>query len=265
MCTPIGSKFSIEQMMTTLSSTSRITSISYSFQPMIDSSISTSLIGESVEAAADHRRRTLRGCRRRRAAAAEREAGPDRRTAGRSPCSDLAGFVERVHRPAAADLQADLLHRLLEQLAVFGLGDHVGPGADHLDAELLQHAVRGQVHRQVQPGLAAERRQEGVGPLGLDDLGDDLPGERLDVRAVGHVGVGHDRGRIRVDQHDLVTLFAQGLAGLRARIIELAGLADDDRPGADEQDLVDVVASRHGAGEFVSGEPGALATGVSTA
>ena len=32
--TPIGSKFSIEQMMTTLSSASRITSISYSFQPM---------------------------------------------------------------------------------------------------------------------------------------------------------------------------------------------------------------------------------------
>ncbi len=45
--TPIGSKFSIEQMITTLSSTSRITSISYSFQPMIDSSISTSWMGES--------------------------------------------------------------------------------------------------------------------------------------------------------------------------------------------------------------------------
>jgi hypothetical protein len=44
--TPIGSKFSIEQMITTLSSTSRITSISYSFQPMIDSSISTWVVGD---------------------------------------------------------------------------------------------------------------------------------------------------------------------------------------------------------------------------
>ena len=39
--TPIGSKFSMEQMMTQLSSLSRITSISYSFQPMTDSSKST--------------------------------------------------------------------------------------------------------------------------------------------------------------------------------------------------------------------------------
>ena len=37
--TPIGSKFSIEQMMTTLSARSRITSSSNSFQPMTDSSI----------------------------------------------------------------------------------------------------------------------------------------------------------------------------------------------------------------------------------
>ena len=42
VCTPIGSKFSIEQMMTTLSCLSRITSSSYSFQPSTDCSTSTS-------------------------------------------------------------------------------------------------------------------------------------------------------------------------------------------------------------------------------
>ncbi len=47
VCTPIGSKFSIEQMMTTLSFLSRITSSSNSFHPAMDSSISTSLIGEA--------------------------------------------------------------------------------------------------------------------------------------------------------------------------------------------------------------------------
>ena len=47
VCTPIGSKFSIEQMITTLSSLSRITSISYSFQPMTDSSSSTWWTGEA--------------------------------------------------------------------------------------------------------------------------------------------------------------------------------------------------------------------------
>ncbi len=43
--TPIGSKFSIEQTMTTLSARSRITSSSNSFQPMTDSSMSTSPTG----------------------------------------------------------------------------------------------------------------------------------------------------------------------------------------------------------------------------
>ena len=77
-------------------------------------------------------------------------------------------------------------------------------------------------------------------------LADDLPGQRLDVRAVGHLRVGHDRGRVGVDQHDLVPLLAQGLARLGAGIVELAGLPDDDRPGADQQDLLDIVATWHG-------------------
>jgi hypothetical protein len=47
VCTPIGSRFSIEQMMTTLSLLSRITSISNSFQPIRLSSTSTSLFIES--------------------------------------------------------------------------------------------------------------------------------------------------------------------------------------------------------------------------
>ena len=45
VCTPIGSTFSIEQMTTTLSFRSRITSSSNSPQPSTDSSTSTWLIG----------------------------------------------------------------------------------------------------------------------------------------------------------------------------------------------------------------------------
>ena len=47
VCTPIGSTFSIEQMMMQLSFLSRTTSISNSFQPSTDSSISTSEVGEA--------------------------------------------------------------------------------------------------------------------------------------------------------------------------------------------------------------------------
>ena len=47
VCTPMASIFSIEQMMMALSALSRTTSISNSFQPSTDSSISTSLVGEA--------------------------------------------------------------------------------------------------------------------------------------------------------------------------------------------------------------------------
>ena len=46
VCTPMASKFSMEQTMMQLSFLSRTTSISYSFQPISDSSISSSLVGD---------------------------------------------------------------------------------------------------------------------------------------------------------------------------------------------------------------------------
>ena len=47
VCTPIGSRFSMEQTMMQLSLRSRTTSISNSFQPIRLSSMSSSLVGES--------------------------------------------------------------------------------------------------------------------------------------------------------------------------------------------------------------------------
>ena len=47
VCTPIGSKFSMEHTMMQLSLWSRTTSISNSFQPMTDSSSSTSPVGDA--------------------------------------------------------------------------------------------------------------------------------------------------------------------------------------------------------------------------
>ena len=79
----------------------------------------------------------------------------------------------------------------------------------------------------------------------LDDLRDGCDVERLDVGRVRHGGVGHDGGRVGVDEDDLVAELSEGLARLRSGVVELAGLADDDRAGTDDQDLVDVGALRH--------------------
>jgi hypothetical protein len=117
--------------------------------------------------------------------------------------------------------------------------------ADQLDAVLLEHPVLVQRHRDVQRGLPAQRRQDRVRLLRRDDHLDVLGRKRLDVGGVGELRVGHDRRRVRVDQADPEALLAQHPARLCARVVELAGLADDDRPRADHHDVPDVGAFRH--------------------
>ena len=65
--------------------------------------------------------------------------------------------------------------------------------------------------------------------------------DRLDVRRVGELRVGHDRRRVAVHQHHPDALGPQHPARLGAGVVELAGLADHDRPGPDDQDALDVV------------------------
>ena len=168
-------------------------------------------------------------------------------------CSSERAIVARGH------VEADPGHRLAEQLAVLGLVDGLAveaPISSH--AQPLQRAVLGQRHGGVEGRLPAHGRQQRVGPLLLDDLGDDRRRDRLDIGDVGRLRVGHDRGRVRVDQDDPVAFLAQRLAGLGARIVELAGLADDDRPGADDQDRVDVGTFGHDqSGNGAAGKIGA--------
>lgn len=56
---------------------------------------------------------------------------------------------------------------------------------------------------------------------------------------MGEVRVRHDGGRIGVDEHHLVALLGERLARLRAGVVELARLADDDGPRAEDHDLLD--------------------------
>jgi hypothetical protein len=69
--------------------------------------------------------------------------------------------------------------------------------------------------------------------LALEDAGDSFEIERLEIRSVGEPGVGHDRRRVRVDDDRAVAVSAQHLQRLAAGVVELGGLPDHDRAGAD--------------------------------
>jgi hypothetical protein len=182
---------------------------------------------------------------------AERERRPDdRRQPGLLQPGERLGFRMRDRRAGA--FEPDPGHRVLEFEPVLGLVDRRGIGADHLHAELLQRAVVEQRQRGVERGLPAHRREQSHCVLGsgrcflLDDLGDDGGRDRLDIGRIRQLGIGHDRRRVRIDQDDAVPLLLERLDRLRARIIELARLPDDDGPGADDEDRGDVGASGHG-------------------
>ena len=154
-------------------------------------------------------------------------------------------LVERGHDPRRRYLEAAAHDGLPELLPVLRPADHVDGCADELDAELVEDAALRELDGEVERRLAAESRQQRVGPLALEHGCDACGVERLDVRPVGEAGVGHDRRRVRVDDDRPVPVLAKHLQRLAARVVELAGLADDDRPGADHADALDVAARRH--------------------
>ena len=242
--TPIGSKFSIEQTTTQLSALVAH-HLELEFLPARDRPLDEDLANRAGrEASGREAAELLRVGGDAGAGAAEDERGPDDEREA-DDGRHLERLVHVVREAGLGHREADLGHRLLEAVAVLGGADRLDLGPDELDPEPVEHAVLGELHREVERRLAAHRREQGVGALPLDDRREHVGLERLDVGAVGEVGIGHDRGGIRVRQDDPVTLLAQHPAGLGARVVELARLADDDRAGADDEDRRDVVAPAH--------------------
>ena len=62
---------------------------------------------------------------------------------------------------------------------------------------------------------------------------------------IRNIRVRHDGGRVGVDQHGLNALGFQSTAGLRAGVVKLGSLTDDDRAGTDNQHLFDSRIFRH--------------------
>ena len=159
--------------------------------------------------------------------------------------NSIHAFLHGVGDGRFGVFDAQTVHRLAKQFAVFGHLDGLAVRADQLDAEFLQHAHVRDCQRGVQAGLPAHGGQEGVWAFFFDDLGDDFRRDWLNIGGVSEARIGHDRRGVRIDEDDAVAFFAQGFTGLSAGIVELAGLPDDDGPGPDDHDGFDIVALRH--------------------
>ena len=180
------------------------------------------------------------------AAAAQGEGGANDAGVAADLLAHNLSFLEGGGNTGGTDGHADALHRLLEQVAVFGLFDRLQVGADQLNAVLLERAVFGEGHRQVEGGLAAHGGQQRIGALQLDHPPHHIRGERLDVGAIRHIRIGHDRGGVAVHQHHLKPLGPQGLTSLGARVIKFTGLADHNRARTQQQDATQIRATGHG-------------------
>ena len=132
-------------------------------------------------------------------------------------------------------MQTDFFHRQFKAATVFGFVDGVFSGTNQFHIVFFQHAIAGQIQGTVQCGLTTHGRQNRIWALFGNDLLNRLPTNRLDVSHIGHFRVGHDGGWIGVHQHHFIAFFTQSFTSLRARIVKLTRLTDDNRPCAYDQ------------------------------
>ncbi len=174
------------------------------------------------------------------ARATEREGRPDHRRQADLPSASRVRFCRSGRRALDDDGWwvglADPVEQCPERLSVLRHLDRRQWRAQQARLRVaLEHARAGKRDAQVERRLAAQPGQDAVRLLALEDPLDAGHGQRLEVDHVGHAGVGHDRRRVAVEQDGSDALVAQRAAGLRAGVVELRRLADDHRPGADDQ------------------------------
>jgi hypothetical protein len=94
--------------------------------------------------------------------------------------------------------------------------------------------------------LPSEGRQDSVGTFFFDDFFENLGSDRFHIGPIGRFRVRHDGGRIGVQKDNGVPFFLESLAGLGPGIVEFTGLADNDGPGTNNQNFLNIRSFRHG-------------------
>ncbi len=145
----------------------------------------------------------------------------------------------------AGTFKADTLHSFVEQATIFRHIDGFFFSANQLDIVFFEHAVFSQRQGAVQCSLTTHGGEDYIRTLFFDNFGNGLPFDRLDVSGVRHSRIGHDGGWVRVHQNDAITFFAQGFTSLGTRVVEFAGLTNNNWTSAEDQNTVYVCTFWH--------------------
>ncbi len=137
----------------------------------------------------------------------------------------------------AGRLEADLGQGPVEELPVLGLLDGLHRRPEHPRPGAGEGPGPPQGETAVEGGLAAERHDDAVRPLPLDDPVDEIRRHGQEVDAVGQRFGGLDGRDVRVDEDDLEALLLEGLDGLAPGVVEFSGLADLQGAAPEDEDL----------------------------
>jgi hypothetical protein len=153
--------------------------------------------------------------------------------------------VDGAGERRSGERKARLLHDPDEHRALLGAADGRHACPEELHAVRIEGGRLRQRDGDVERRLPPEGGKERIRPFPLDDGEHRLGCERFDVGAVREFRIGHDRGRVGIDQDDPEALLPEHLARLCPRVVELARLTDDDGSGPDDEDGGHIAAARH--------------------
>ena len=126
-----------------------------------------------------------------------------------------------------------------EQFAVFRVHDGLYRRAQHLDAVLLKDSAAIQVDAAIKRRLAPERKEYALRPLLRYDFLYEERGNGQEVYPVRYTFGGLYGRDVGVDQDRFHPILAQGLQGLRSRVVEFSCLADLKCTGSEQENLLD--------------------------
>jgi hypothetical protein len=92
---------------------------------------------------------------------------------------------------------------------------------------------------EVQGGLSAHGGENCIDLSIFENASKGFNIEGKEVYVIGGYRIGHDGSWIGIDKGYFNSFFFKGASGLRAGIIEFAGLSDDDGTGTNDEDRFD--------------------------